>query len=310
MRRQARTVVIGHTVVVASSSATTLPGGFQSSYENATSGYDWLCLFGYVDYSGIEDEIINFIYAGGKVFYQYEMYASSVNSNVASLASALTGLTITVNSTTEIASLISNTQGWKGDNVGGCITLYGNGYRAMDGVPLENRLLATSNLNSSSPSYTVNPAFGFVFTGADFPAGDNIGALVALGDMNTWYEGYGTYAYGGTVSPEVVDFFFPNSSTTCYLLEEGPYGVGLKENNLEIEISAFPNPTNGTVTIQLPKVEETVEVILYDPSGRTIEKHHFENSQELNLELESAKGTYILEVVTKDYSKQIQLIKT
>ena len=299
----------GHTVDIASTSATTLPSGFASSYDDPTYGYDWLLLFGYVNYGGIQSQIIDFIHSGGKVLYQYEMYATSVNPNVASLATSITGLSISVSSTVEIASLWTNNQAWRADNVGSCMTLYGNGYRAMDGVPSENQLKATANLNSSSPSYTVNPAFGFVFTASDFPGGEGIGALVALGDVNIWYNGYGTASFGGVPNAAVVDFFFPNSGTSCYLLGEGTPGVGIEESTYEPSINVHPNPSNGNISIELEKSEPCVNVELFDFSGRLVQRAEFKNTSEFDLNIESEAGVYFLQVRTNDYSKKIKVIK-
>lgn len=41
----------GHTVVSGSASSITLPPGFTSTYIDPVNGYDWLCLFGEVNYS-------------------------------------------------------------------------------------------------------------------------------------------------------------------------------------------------------------------------------------------------------------------
>ncbi len=300
----------GHTVNIGSSSQTTLPGGFTSSMTDPTNGYDWLLLFGTNDYSGIHSQVINFINSGGKVLYQYEMFTTGTNANVASLASQLTGLSISVNSTTQIASLNSATVAWEGTNIGGCKTLYGNGYRAMDGIPAENRLLATSNLNNSSPSYTVNPAFGFFFKTSDFTGGSNMGALIALGDANIWYEGLGTAQFGGVADPDVIDFFFPNSSSTCFLIGEGPAGVGLNENDISTMINAYPNPTNGETTFTLGKVYNSISVSVINNLGQIVQQANYGSTDHVELELGVTPGIYTVKIAAdNNTSGYVRIVK-
>lgn len=290
----------GHTVNVGSTSSTTLPGGFTSTYVDATSGYDWLLLFGNMDYSGIHNQVATFISNGGKVLYQYEMYSNSTNSNVAALASQVTGLNISLSSTVEIASLNSATQGWRADNVGGCMTLYGNGYRGMDNVPQANRLLATQNLNNSSPSYTTNPAFGFVFTSGDFTNGSGLGALVALGDANIWYEGLGTAQFGGTADADVIDFFFPNASSSCYLLPPGPFGVSIAENDISNQVSLYPVPAEENLTLDLGTLYSDVEVSIINSLGQEVYREQFDNLAKTELSIEGDAGIYFVQIKTAE----------
>ena len=300
----------GHTVTIGSSSQTTLPGGFASSMTDPTNGYDWLLLFGTNNYTGIHSQVVNFINSGGKVLYQYEMYTTSTNTAVASLASQLTGLSISVNSNTEIASLLSATVAWEGTNIGGCKTLYGNGYRAMDGIPAENRLLATANLNGSSPSYTTNPAFGFFFKTSDFVGGNNLGALIALGDANIWYEGLGTAQFGGVADADVVDFFFPNSSSTCYLIGEGPAGVGLAEHDISATIDAYPNPTSGTMTFTLGEVHDNITVSVINNQGQVVRRTEFSSTDHFELDLAVKPGLYTVQISTENQATgYIRIVK-
>src|SRR5688572_14060827 len=59
----------GHTVVVNSTTLTSLPAGFTSRCIDPVNGYDWLCFFGNMSYSGLLSQVQSFIDVGGKVFY-------------------------------------------------------------------------------------------------------------------------------------------------------------------------------------------------------------------------------------------------
>lgn len=210
----------GHTVVSNTSNLNALPIGFTTSCVDNVNGYDWLCFFGNYDFSGLQVEIQNFIDAGGKVFFQYEVtccVSSAVST--ASIVSGLTGLTVEPN--IEPYYALGSGQGW--ESVGCCVTFYGNAYRCLDGVPSTNALNVTGDLNGASPSFVGCPNFGFVFSSADMISGQNRGGIVGFGDVNIWYDGGEPWSNGGSnpINMDIVDFIFPNSSATCFLLPSG-----------------------------------------------------------------------------------------
>ena len=61
----------------------------------------------------------------------------------------------------------------------------------------------------------------------------------------------------------------------------------------ERELIAYPNPTNGVVTIQLPQQDSFGELLIFGPDSKTILKCHSEGSHNLSISTVGwVKGTY------------------
>lgn len=211
----------GHTVNLG---AGVIPVGFTTTCNDPVNGYDWLCFFGDFDFTPLTAQIKTFIDAGGKVFYQYEVGCCTASSNsVAAILSSVTGLSITPNSNDYIAFSGSGIGGWVADNVSCCVNFIGDAYKGLDGLPVANQIQATANINSSSPAIATCINFGFHFATTDFTGAADKGGMVGLGDVNAWYDSGEPFSNGGStpVNPAIVDYFFPNAASTCYLFPPG-----------------------------------------------------------------------------------------
>ena len=213
----------GHTVVVNTVTGTpTLPTGFTSTCIDSVNGYDYLCFFGTANFSSLLTDIQAFIDVGGKVFYQYEVSCcTQASSSVATILSGLTGLGITTNSNSYIA--LASPVGWEAVDINCCVTIKGNAYKGLDGLPVANQLEATANLNSSTPAVSNCTNFGCFFHTTDFVGTANKGGFIGLGDYNAWHDGDEPFSNGGStpVNTALVNFFFPNDTSTCYLFPPG-----------------------------------------------------------------------------------------
>ena len=158
---------LGHTVDVQTTGLTSLPTGFTTTCIDPLNGYDWLAFFGNFNFESLIPEIQQFIDDGGKVFYQYEVSCCTIASqSAADVASGLTGLSITPNSNSYIA--LGTVPAWEAADISCCMTFQGNAYKGLDGLPEENQMQATANLNGSSPSIANSLNFGFYFATDDF----------------------------------------------------------------------------------------------------------------------------------------------
>ena len=255
---------MGHTVVENKTNFTTLPTGFTSRCVDPVNGYDWLCFFGTNDFSALLPQIQAFIDTGGKVFYQYEVTCcTTASASVATILSGLTGLTISPNSNSSLASTGSGTlPGWVANNVNCCSDFIGNAFKGLDGLPLKNQFLVSSNINGSTPSYTLCPNFGFVFTTTDFLGTAHKGGITGLGDYNLWYDGL---AIGNIpINQNIVNFFFPNNSSTCYLF---PPGCLTNYNNQSLKVNIGKDTTlcNGQ-TLKLDATTSNATYLWQDNS--------------------------------------------
>ncbi len=207
---------LGHTVTV-NNSTFTLPAGFTSTCVDPVNGYDWLCFFGEMTFDPLFPAAQAFINQGGKVFYQYEVTCCSVSSSEAALfCSTMTGLPITPNANPYIAWSATH-PAYTATDPSGCVTFLGDAYKGLDGLPASCQLLATANLNGSTPSVSTCTNFGFRFSPGSFTCPSSVGAFAGMGDVNVWYDGEEPWSNGGThaVDMAVVSYFFPAPCTSC-----------------------------------------------------------------------------------------------
>lgn len=80
------------------------------------------------------------------------------------------------------------------------------------------------------------------------------------------------------------------------------------------ELSAFPNPTSGAVTVLLPEIAEggTHRVMLFSINGQMLEQQTVESQvggSQLDLAINYAPGLYLLKIVSGDQLSSIKLSK-
>lgn len=83
-------------------------------------------------------------------------------------------------------------------------------------------------------------------------------------------------------------------------------GIGLSTDEA---FNVYPNPTNGQISIDLGDEFRNVQVVVSDLSGRAVQSLSFNQSQKLNLEIESAPGLYLLTITAGDKSANIRILK-
>lgn len=213
---------LGHTVTVSTTNLNVFP--LISSACVDPNGYHWLCFFGPYDFSALSPQVGAFIADGGKVYYNYEVSCCTASSQgAASMISAITGLPVTVNATDAIGSSGLPTGGGWIANLGGCIDIIGAAYKGLDGLPVANQLQADAVINGAIPDVSVCENFGYFFTGADIPGNTLNGSITGMGDINVWYDGSEPWSNGGIdpVNMALVEYFFPNENSTCFLATSG-----------------------------------------------------------------------------------------
>jgi len=81
--------------------------------------------------------------------------------------------------------------------------------------------------------------------------------------------------------------------------------VGL-ENNTNFKINLFPNPTNGTVSINCNNSNNT-SIKIYNIDGKIVYSNYFKNS--LTLDLNESSGIYFIEIESNNSIQKMKLIK-
>jgi hypothetical protein len=301
----------GHTVVAALSSSITLPAGFTSTYIDPVNGYDWLCIFGVVDYSGIMTQVKAFIDVGGKVYYQHEVSCCVTSSTgAAAYAASFTGFPIVPNINSYIA--IGTPPAWIGANIDSCVSIMGNAYKGMDSVPLANQIKATANLGGSSPSITLCENFGMFFSTSDFVGTAHKGAFVSLGDVNLWYDGEEPPNNGGSapVNMHVINYFFPNDSSTCFLFPPGPIGTtGINSLTSEINpVTIYFNSLSKQIEIK-SSLKSHFQVSVFNCIGQQVYSLNSSGSETNLIDAKSfSKGIYFVKLMNNTISLTKKLL--
>ncbi len=81
--------------------------------------------------------------------------------------------------------------------------------------------------------------------------------------------------------------------------------VGILENNFGKNFLAFPNPTSGTVTIELGSSYQSVDAQIMNSQGQVLEQAEYSNSHGFNLVINGPPGFYHLEIVSSDQKKAV-----
>lgn len=84
--------------------------------------------------------------------------------------------------------------------------------------------------------------------------------------------------------------------------------LDVSENLHEGKIVAYPNPTTGNVFFALEKSYEQVHVRIIDPAGKVISEQVFEQTNEIDLQLDGAPGLYFI-TITSGSAVTLRVVK-
>ena len=89
------------------------------------------------------------------------------------------------------------------------------------------------------------------------------------------------------------------SKPSGFAREESP------ESELDSQFNVFPNPTEGKLTVQLPKLQSQINVKLLTIDGKELLNKDYENTQQIELETSSLghQGMILLKISSGDYSR-------
>jgi len=96
-----------------------------------------------------------------------------------------------------------------------------------------------------------------------------------------------------------------SDTSTC----ESITTVGLDENQFVNNVSAYPNPNNGSFTLNLGQIINRGEVQLLDLQGRMIQSITIENTQEIEMNITQNPGVYIVKLSTERGNSMIRVVK-
>ena len=147
----------------------------------------------------------------------------------------------------------------------------------------------------SSPDLTANYAFAQSYQWINCGSGNNIGT----GTSQT-YTAITNGSYQVLITDQGCD-----ALSDCYEIND----VSIYEYS-KASIHVYPNPTFGNVKVDLGETYQNVTVKVYDLQGQLIIDEFFTSSALIDLEIEGAPGSYIIEIHTEEGSPiRVSLIK-
>lgn len=94
-------------------------------------------------------------------------------------------------------------------------------------------------------------------------------------------------------------------TSSCYTIAD----MGVNDASLQ-KITAYPNPTNGNVQIQLGNTYEQITVEVINSLGQVIQTRTYTDSNQLSVYIDGAAGLYMLRVTTPGIrSKMLNILK-
>jgi hypothetical protein len=137
--------------------------------------------------------------------------------------------------------------------------------------------------------------------------------LTAQAQQATTATGGDASGSGGTVAYSVGQIVYTTNTGTTGLVAHGvhqPYEIsialGTEDNSINLELTAYPNPTTNFLTLNVVKAEtSTINFELYDISGKLIESRKILSSSETIAMENLPTATYFLKVTNNNNELKI-----
>ena len=142
--------------------------------------------------------------------------------------------------------------------------------------------------------------------------------LTAQAQQATTATGGNASGSGGTVAYSVGQIVYTTNTGTTGSVAQGvqqPYEIsivlGIDDNSIKLELTAYPNPTTNFLTLNVGKAElSTMNFELYDMSGKLIESRKIISSSETIAMEKLPTATYFLKVTNNNNEvKTFKIIK-
>jgi len=143
-------------------------------------------------------------------------------------------------------------------------------------------------------------------------------ALTVQAQQATTATGGDASGSGGTVAYSVGQIVYTTYTGSNGSVAQGvqqPYEIsivqGIEENSIQLELTAYPNPTTNYLTLNVGNFQlSTLSFQLYDISGKLIESRKIISSTETIAMANLASATYFLKVSNKNNEvKTFKIIK-
>lgn len=111
------------------------------------------------------------------------------------------------------------------------------------------------------------------------------------------------------VGYSTTNWTFIDSQTSFSNNCPNPCPVGINENNLS-NISIYPNPTSGNISINFGEVKQNLKATLTNSLGQVIFAQQFESTDHFKVDIDAPTGIYFLKIESSDgETKTIKVLK-
>ena len=139
--------------------------------------------------------------------------------------------------------------------------------------------------------------------------------LTAQAQQATTATGGDASGSGGTIAYSVGQIVYTTNTGITGSVAQGvqqPYEIsivlGIEDNSIKLELTAYPNPTTNYLTLNVGKAElSTLNFQLYDISGKLIESRKIISSSETIGMANLPSATYFLKVTNNN--KEVKTFK-
>jgi|TARA_B110000240_G_C13479199_1_gene444548 hypothetical protein len=94
-----------------------------------------------------------------------------------------------------------------------------------------------------------------------------------------------------------------------FVMKMNQSNLGIVELSNSIKFIAYPNPSEGIVSVKFNQTINNIQFILTDLLGKTITKQTYNSITNTNLELPATKGVYFLTIKTQNSQKTTRIVK-
>ena len=96
-----------------------------------------------------------------------------------------------------------------------------------------------------------------------------------------------------------------NQTSTCQAITLETSGL---HNINDLQLTVYPNPTDGKINIQFNEVQTNVEISVIDIQGRIVYTQSLNSEKELQLTLKEAPGIYLIQIETENIKTNRRIV--
>lgn len=100
-----------------------------------------------------------------------------------------------------------------------------------------------------------------------------------------------------------------NGSRDVFLLKLKPEALSRDDFYSDTDFQYYPNPTSGILNISFSSMETRIDMVIYDVTGKLLDKKQFYNRENISYYLPGSTGLKLVQLTTNDSSTSFKVIK-